>query len=142
MQLNEKGLELLKRHEGLRLKAYRDVIGVLTIGYGHTGRDVHPGMVITLEQAESLLKQDLQRFEEVIDENVHIALNGNQYAALVSFTYNVGPGNFIKSKLLRKLNKMDIEGAAREFLRWNRAGGQVVEALDERRHDEMELFLS
>src|SRR5271170_7014409 len=103
MKINEAGLELIKRNEGCRLKAYRDVVGILTIGYGHTGYDVHVGQTITQDEADTLLASDLHDFEDGISDYVEIDLTSNQFSALVSFTYNVGLGNLQKSKLLRKL---------------------------------------
>ena len=142
MQINQKGLDLIKQFEGCRLKAYRDVVGIWTIGFGHTGDDVHPGMVITQDEADELLQSDLSDFEYGIEQLVQVQLNDNQFSALVSFTYNVGLGNFKGSKLLKKINKQDFEGAAQEFGRWANAGGRKLSDLVRRREAEKELFLS
>ncbi|MGL4407393.1 MAG: lysozyme [Zoogloea sp.] len=138
--INAAGLALIKQSEGLRLDAYPDVVNVWTIGYGHTGPDVHPGLTITQAQAEQLLKQDLARFEQGVSQLVRVSLNDNQFAALVSFSYNLGLGNLRNSTLLRLLNQGDYAGAALQFPRWNRAGGHVVQGLVTRRKQEQALF--
>lgn len=134
-----KDVSLIKEFEGLELKAYRDMVGVWTIGYGHT-KTVNPNMVITEKEAERLLRSDLDWVEKAINENVEIELTQNQYDALASFIYNVGGTAFKKSTMLRKLNTNDIEGAAAEFKRWNKAGGKVVRGLSRRRKAEEEMF--
>ncbi|MEO0866979.1 MAG: lysozyme [Cyanobacteria bacterium J06642_11] len=139
-QTNTSGVSLIKSFEGLRLRAYQDAVGVWTIGYGTT-RGVRPGQEISEAQAEALLKSDLNRFERDVNQAVRIPINDNQFAALVSFTYNVGAGAMKNSTLLRKLNRRDIYGAANEFLRWNRAGGRVLAGLTRRRRAERALFL-
>ena len=113
-------IEKIKQWEGLRLTAYRDAGGVLTIGYGHTGDDVHAGLKITQEQADKLLASDLFRFERAVDEGVKVALTDNQFGALVSFTFNVGVGAFQSSTLLRKLNAGDYSAVPGELARWNK----------------------
>lgn len=142
MKISKKGLDLIKQFEGLELKAYKDSVGVVTIGYGSTGPHVSMGMVINQEQAESLLKQDVSRFEKGVSEIVKVPLNQNQFDALVSFSFNLGLGNLKSSTLLKKLNAKDYQGAADEILRWNRAGGKVLAGLTRRRIAERDLFLS
>ena len=139
-QTNASGVNLIKTFEGLRLKAYQDAVGVWTIGYGTT-RGVKPGQEISEAQAEALLKTDLNRFEQAVNQAVRVPINDNQFAAIVSFTYNVGAGAMRSSTLLRKLNRRDIYGAANEFPRWNRAGGRVLAGLTRRRNAERALFL-
>ena len=139
-QTNSSGVNLIKSFEGLRLKAYQDAVGVWTLGYGTT-RGVKPGQEITEAQAEALIKTDLTRFERDVSQAVRISINDNQFAALVSFTYNVGSGAMRSSTLLRKLNRRDINGAANEFPRWNRAGGRILAGLTRRRNAERALFL-
>ncbi|MEL6604354.1 MAG: lysozyme [Cyanobacteria bacterium J06614_10] len=137
---NKNGLLLIKSFEGLRLNAYRDAVGIWTIGYGTT-RAVRPGMTISEDEAVSFLQQDLARFEKSINEAVRIPINDNQFSALSSFTYNVGPGAFRSSTLLRLLNQGDIRGAADQFPRWNKAGGRALAGLTRRRNAERLLFL-
>jgi len=139
MALSEDGLELIKTYEGLRLKAYQDSVGVWTIGYGHT-RTAKPGMTITAEEAEALLRQDLADAEKAVTRLVKVPLSDNQYSALVSFVFNLGSGNFSMSTLLRKINAGDMAGAAKEFKRWNRAGKKVLAGLVKRRDAEAALF--
>ncbi|MGQ5522748.1 lysozyme [Chitinimonas sp. PSY-7] len=141
MQTNAKGINLIKQYEGLRLKAYQDVVGVWTIGYGHTGSDVHAGLTITSAQATQLLQKDLQYFENGVSKLVTVPLNSNQFSALVSFSYNVGLNNLGSSTLLRLLNQGNYAGAAQQFPRWDRAGNQVLPGLLARRQAEQALFL-
>ncbi|MBM5459210.1 lysozyme [Pseudomonas sp. P66] len=140
MRTSQRGLSLIKSFEGLRLLAYRDAVGVWTIGYGAT-RGVKAGMSITKEQAERMLLNDVQRFEPEVERLVKVPLNKNQWDALVSFTYNLGAANLESSTLLRKLNAGDYEGAAEQFPRWNKAGGKVLPGLVRRREAERVLFL-
>lgn len=141
MRINQEGLELIKNFEGLELKAYQDVVGVWTIGYGSTGDHVKPGLKITEKEAEELLMQDLERFEDGVSRIVDVDLNSNQFSALVSFTFNLGVGALEKSTLLRKLNSGDYKGAANEFERWVFAGGKKLAGLKRRRKAEKALFL-
>lgn len=138
--LNNAGLRLIKEFEGCKLEAYQDIVGIWTIGYGHT-RTARAGMKITKEQAEELLLEDLKSCEATIYREVKVRLTRNQFSALVSFIFNLGSGAFQKSTLLKKLNTTDYSGAATEFLRWNKAGGQEVPGLTRRRQAERELFL-
>lgn len=138
---NQNGLLLIKSFEGLRLKAYRDAVGIWTIGYGTT-RGVQPNMEITEAQAEAFLQEDLARFEEAINSAVEAPINDNQFAALVSFTYNVGSGALRSSTLLRLLNaKEHVRAIADQFPRWNKAGGRALAGLTRRRNAERALFL-
>ena len=138
---SQRGIELIKSHEGLRLKAYHCPANVLTIGYGHT-KDVYPNMMITSQKAEKLLKEDLQRFEDAINESVTVLLSQNQFDALVSFSFNVGVGAFLNSTLRRLLNSKHYSQAANEFDRWVNGGGVKLLGLVRRRKEEKELFLS
>lgn len=138
-------VDAIKGHEGLRLVAYLDSVGVWTIGYGDTGPDVVKGLVITKAQAEERLRKRLREFEGYINRAVKVKLTQNQFDALVSLVYNIGPTNFLSSTLLRKLNASDYVGAADQFLVWNkgRVDGklQVINGLTNRRREERELFL-
>lgn len=142
MKISENGLRLIRSFEGLELKAYKDSVGVWTIGYGSTGPHVTQGMTITQAQAETLLKSDVSRFENGVSDLVKVPLNQNQFDALVSFSFNLGLGNLKSSTLLRKLNSLDYSGAANEFPRWNKAGGVTLKGLTRRREAEKALFLS
>ena len=141
MRISEKGINLIKRFEGLRLEAYLDSVAVPTIGYGHT-RGVKLGQTITQEQADAFLEEDIHEFELAIQRLVHINLTQNQFDALVSFTFNLGIGNLKQSTLLKKLNAGDITGAANEFNRWVYAGGKKLTGLVKRRSAERLLFIT
>lgn len=136
--------DIFREFEGLRLKAYQDIAGIWTIGYGDT-EGVTKGMVITKEEAEERLVKRLREFEGYINTLVKVVITQNQFDALVSLVYNIGPTNFKTSTLLKKLNLTDYKGAADEFLRWNksRVDGEliVVSGLTNRRIKERELFL-
>ena len=143
MRASEGCKQLIRVFEGLNTKAYRCPAGVLTIGYGHTGPDVKEGQTITRDQAELLWNQELgavgRQVEHALDG---MRVNQNQFDALCSFTFNLGIGRLETSTLLKKLKAGDYEGAANEFLRWNRAGGQILEGLTRRRQAERRLFLA
>ena len=141
MRISEKGINLIKRFEGLRLGAYLDSVDVPTIGYGHT-RGVKLGQTITQEQADALLEEDIHEFELAIQRLVHVNLTQNQFDALVSFTFNLGIGSLKQSTLLKKLNAGDITGAANEFNRWTYAGGKKLTGLVKRRSAERLLFIT
>jgi len=138
--ISDRGLNMLKNFEGVRYKAYRDAVGVWTIGYGHT-KTASPGMSITPAEAERLLRQDLERFEQAVRDRVTVPINQNQFDALVSFAFNVGVGAFRKSTLLKLLNQGNYEGAKNEFKRWVHGGGRRLAGLVKRRNQEAELFL-
>lgn len=145
MQTNAEGLSLIKLYEGLRLKAYKDPVGILTIGYGHTSAagtpEVKLGMVITREEAEAMLRRDLVTYEKAVADAVKVDLTSNQNSACVSLCYNIGPGNFKKSSVLRFINQGRFDDAADAFLLWNRAGGKILSGLVKRRAAEAALFL-
>lgn len=139
-QLNQAGLDLIKRFEGFKSRAYRDPVGVVTIGWGHT-RTARLGQIVTRQQGEALLRQDIAEFERAVETLVDVPLTDNQFAALVSLAFNIGAGALRRSTLRHKLNAGDYSGAAREFLRWDKAGGRVLKGLSQRRYAEMSLFL-
>ena len=132
-------LELIRRFEGLRLKAYFCPAGVVTIGYGSTGPDVKAGMEWTLEHAESRMRQDAA---------VHVAaarrycpkLEGPALGAIADFSYNLGATRLKSSTLRRKLNAGDMAGAKRELARWVRGGGRILPGLVIRRAAEAALL--
>lgn len=136
-----KNVDMIKEHEGLRLEAYLPTPNdVWTIGYGHTST-AKKDMVISEEQAETLLRQDIAWVEDAINKNVVVSLTQNQYDALASLVYNIGAGAFAKSTLLRMLNMGDYAGAAEQFGRWNKQKGKVLNGLTRRREEERKLFL-
>ena len=139
MRISQTGLDLIKTFEGLKLESYKCPAGVWTVGYGHT-RTTKPHQRITEQQAETLLREDVAAFERAVEQAVTVDLAQHEFDALVSFAYNVGSGAFAKSTLVRKLNAGDKAGAAREFDRWNKAGGRELPGLARRRAAERALF--
>lgn len=140
MRINQKGLNLIKKWEGFRAKAYICPAGILTIGYGTTGKKVYSSLVIDKKTAESWLIKDAKKFEAVISNAVKVPLTSNQFSALVSFVYNVGGGAFTRSTLLKKLNAKNYQGACTELDRWVNGGGRKLPGLVKRRNDEQALF--
>ena len=134
------GLEEIKRHEGLRLTAYDDGAGNLTIGYGHKiVTDMAPR--ITREQAEELFLADVATAEAAVNRSVRVPLTASQFDALVSLVFNWGGGNFSQSELLRRLNAGDYRGAQQRLSEHPvTAGGEIVSGLQRRRRAEAEWF--
>ncbi|MEY3881461.1 MAG: hypothetical protein RIQ94_2257 [Pseudomonadota bacterium] len=120
-QVNLPGIELVKSFEGLKLEAYRCPAGILTIGYGHTGHDVMPGLSINQQQAEQLLQDDLTHSGLGVEKLVKVALTDNQFAALVSFTFNAGINSLACSTLLKRLNQGDYHAVPPELAKWVKA---------------------
>lgn len=140
--MNQIALDFIRQHEGCRLRAYADVGGIFTCGWGSTGSDIHADTVWSQEQADARLEQDVARFETAVASLVKVVITDNQMAALVSFAFNLGVHALATSTLLRLLNNGDKLGAAAQYVRWDRAGGVEVPGLLKRRHDEADLFLS
>lgn len=139
--ISDAGICLIRQFEGCRLEAYRCAAGVPTIGYGHTA-GVAMGMKITQAEAERYLREDVRSFEHAVNRALTRPVSQNQFDALVSFAYNLGAGALRGSTLLKLLNAGDINGAADEFPKWNKAAGKVLEGLTKRRMKERQLFLS
>ena len=141
MRTSRIGIALIKSYESLRLEAYRCQTGVWTIGYGHTA-GVRRGDVIDEQRAEYLLTEDLKKFEEVVNrECPHV--NQNQFDALVSFTFNCGSGNLLKSTLLKCVKANPLNTNIRgEFMKWNKSKGTVLAGLIRRRRAEADLYFS
>lgn len=140
-EINQAGIDLIKSFEGFRAEPYQDSIGIWTQGWGHTLGIDQNSPEITQEDAEIWLEDDLSDAEHSVENKVSVALNDNQYAALVSLVFNIGSFPLLGT-LGIKLNNGDYEGAADEFQRWCHAGGQVVEGLVRRRDAEKALFLT
>ena len=146
--------DLIKRFEGFRAKAYLCPAGILTIGFGHTGTDVLPGMIITKAQADALLIKDVQTFAALVQNALTTNVTQGQFDALVSFCFNTGPGrkgikdglvtlkNGNPSSLLRLTNAGDTLKAAEQFKLWVKADGKVLPGLVTRREAERLLYLS
>ena len=148
MILDNKGYLLITKFEGLRLKPYLCSAKIPTIGYGNTyypdGKRVTLlDKDITKQQAFDMFKEVANRFAKRVDALVTSNINQNQFNALVSFAYNVGTGNFSSSTLLKKVNKNPDDLTIKdEFLRWNKAGGKVLNGLTNRRNEEADLYFS
>lgn len=138
--------DAIKEAEGLRLGTYTCPAGKLTIGYGHTGSDVQANCTINKEQAEAQLQRDISQFAGQINLLLVWGVTQGQFDALCSFVFNLGIGALKGSTLLRKLESDDVQGAADEFLRWDKAHvkGELVRlpGLTKRRTKERERFLS
>ena len=145
MQVSKEGLDLIKKHEGYRDNAYLSPAKVWTIGYGNTfyesGRKVKEGDVISKDKAERLLEWVVEDFARNVRSTIKVPLNQNQFNSLVSFAYNLGIGNLRSSTLLRKVNANQGDPTIfNEFLRWNKAGGKVLNGLTKRRQEEANLY--
>lgn len=134
--------DLIKNWEKLRLEAYLPTKkDRWTIGWGHT-KDVKPGQTITVAQAEAFFDEDVAWATAFVNKAVKVPLTQHQFDALTSWVFNVGEGNASGSTLLRKLNAKDYEGAARQFLVWNKQKGKVMNGLVKRRAEEMAYFMT
>lgn len=144
MRINQIGADFIKRHEGLRLTAYKDVGGRWTIGYGHLlpPNEDFEGYTITRTEADTLFTADVKEAEDAVNRLATVPLTQNQFNALVSWTFNLGQGNLQTSTMLRVLNNGDYERAAQELQRWIYAGGEVISGLVNRRQDEANLFFA
>lgn len=137
-----KALGMLRQYEGLRLRAYQDSIGVWTIGYGTT-LGVHPGMVITKEQAESLLEIDVKHRAELLGSWIHVPVTDNQMSAMISLAYNIGMKAIHHSRLLTHVNAgLSKKECAKDFMSWVHAGGQILPGLITRRKAEAVIFIA
>jgi len=133
---------MIEQWEGLRLQTYSDSVGVLTIGYGHTGPDVHEGQDITDTQADVLLSFDLHKFETAVSNMLDGApTSQTQFDALVSFAYNLGAGALKSSSLLHYHQEGQYGLATAEFPKWDHAGGRVLAGLLRRRQGEAAVYL-
>lgn len=138
-------LDLVAHFEGYADRAYKCPAGIWTIGYGTThypgGKPVMEADTCTKEQAEEWLLWEIGKAASFIEKRVKVALNQHQFDALASFIYNVGPGAFEKSTLLKMLNAGDVQGAADQFGKWVNGGGKTLPGLVRRRAAERDLFL-
>jgi lysozyme len=139
MEISQEGLALIKKFEGCELKAYRCAANVLTIGYGST-KGVKEGDSITQEDADKLLMHEIKEYEGYVNDLVEVDLEQNQFDALVSWVFNLGPAKLKSSTLLKVLNAKDYEGVPAQIKRWNKAGGKVLQGLVRRREAESLLF--
>ena len=142
MRTNAAGINLIKNFEAFSSKPYGDVVGIRTIYWGHVIRLEDPPFDGTREQGEEYLRKDLLSAESSVARLIAVPITGNQHAALVSFTFNLGGGNLQASTLRSKLNRGDYMGAADQFPRWVYAGGRLFRGLLRRRNAERALFLT
>ena len=146
MKLSSTGLALIKKFEGCRLKAYRDAVGVWTIGYGHTamagGLVPKAGVKITQREADMQLIIDLAQYERAVLKSVTRVPSQSQFDAMTSLCFNIGPRAFAQSSVLRLFNDGKFNASAAAFLRWNRAGGKILPGLTKRRAAERALFMT
>ena len=133
-------MNFIGRWEGCELKAYRCSAGVWTLGYGHT-EGVKEGDACTTEEAVSWLVEDIESRQKTLARYVNKPVTEGQFIALTSLVFNVGVSNLLKSKLLRKLNAGDFEGAAEELLDFDLANGKRIPGLTRRREAEYDLFM-
>ena len=139
MKISQEGLALIKKFEGCELEAYKCAAGVWTIGYGST-KGVKEGDTMTQEDADNLLLHEMEEYEGYVNDLVKVDLKQNQFDALVSWVFNLGPANLKASTLLKVLNAKDYEGVPAQIKRWNKAGGKVLQGLIRRREAESLLF--
>jgi lysozyme len=137
---SQKCVDLVKLYEGCKLKAYKDQGGVWTVGYGATGYGINKDTVWTQEQADYQLLTRLNAFASQVSSAVGLRVNQNQFDAMVSLCYNIGPAAFRGSTLVKLVNDRDYEAAGKQFLKWDRVGGVYSAGLEARRMAEMALF--
>lgn len=145
MKASDNLVKMVEKFEGLKLNAYLCPACVWTIGLGSTvyanGQKVKQGDAVTKPQAYQIFRDTLKKYEDAVTRNVTSAINQNQFDALVDFCYNLGEGNFKKSTLLKKINTNPKDPAIRaEFMKWNKAGGKVLNGLTKRRQAEADLY--
>ncbi len=138
------GRRFIEGWEGLFLHAYDDGTGVWTIGYGHTSTagppHVHPGQIITAQQADDILSADLHSVENEVNRVITAPINQNQYDSLISFDFNTG--GLYRSSLLRDINAGRLSRVPSDFMMWTHAGGRVLRGLVNRRTAESRLFFT
>jgi lysozyme len=139
MKISEDGLELIKKFEGCETTAYQDSVGVWTIGFGHT-KGVEEGQTCSIEDAESMLADEMDEYEGYINNMVKVDLQQHEFDALVAWVYNLGPTNLGESTMLKVLNGGQFDRVPDEMNRWTRAGGEILEGLVRRRQAESLMF--
>ena len=137
---NALGMQIIKESEGLRLRAYQCPSKIWTIGYGHT-HDVKPDDIISKKQADDFLADDIKWAESAVEKSVNVPLTDNQFSALVSLVFNIGTGNFRKSKVLEFLLSGHYMDAADAFMNHVFGGGKRLAGLERRRKQEADLFM-
>ena len=140
MKISQKGIDLIKKFEGCKLYAYRDSVGVLTIGIGHT-KNVKAGMAITQQQADAFLKDDIKPIETLLN-GMGINYTQGEFDSLISFIFNLGQGNFKSSTMYKYIvaKKSDLE-ITDQMVKWHNAGGRPLLGLKKRRVAEANMWL-
>lgn len=146
MVVSDKCIDMIKHHEGVRLRPYRCPAGLWTVGVGHLIGDGKTlpdawNRTFTMEEVNDILKEDLRRFERGVLRLCPNGLTQSRFDALVSFSFNVGLGNLQRSSVRMRHNRGDYAGAAEAFLMWTKAAGRVLPGLVKRRQDERSLYL-
>ena len=143
MKISQAGIDLIRRFEGCSLTPYLCPAGYWTVGYGHVigiGKTKPEKQLYTQEEVDELLRTDLARFEQGVLRYCPVHLTQSQFDALVSFSFNLGLGVLQRSTLRRKILRQDRQAAAKEILKYNKAGGQVLKGLTRRREAEYRMF--
>lgn len=145
MKVNKEGIDMMHHFEGCKLEAYQCSAKVWTIGWGNTyyqdKKSVKQGDKITQEQADELFEMIMNEFSIMVRKVLKKEISENRFSAIVCFAYNVGMGNLKASTLLKKVNiNPDDPTIPSEFLRWNKAGGKVLNGLTRRRQAEADLY--
>lgn len=135
MRTSDNGLDLLILREGARNEAYLDSVGVWTIGIGHTGTEVHQGLMWSYQQIKEAFARDVARFEKAVNDSVHQILTQYQFDALVSFAFNIGVMGVMNSWVVREINNGNWAAAAASFDNWHRPTDIIT-----RRNAEREQF--
>lgn len=143
MEISKQGINLIKKYEGFKPYAYLCPANVLTIGYGHT-KGVKLGQVCTEAEAEEFLKEDLEIAEDEVNKLANeVKLTQGQFDSLVSFTFNLGAGNFKTSTLRKKILNNPADPTIKyEFVKWVYVKGKVSPGLQRRRLEESKLYFS
>jgi lysozyme len=146
VNVSQRAIDMLKHHEGVRCKPYRDCVGLWTVGVGHLigdGKSLPKeyNRTFSMEEVDALLRKDLARFERGVSKFCPVPLKQGEFDSLVSFSFNLGLGVLQRSTLRQKILRGDKKGAAEEILKYNKAGGKIVKGLVTRRNDEYQLFL-
>jgi lysozyme len=146
MKTSHAGRAAIEQREGCKLTAYKDSVGVLTIGVGHTSKAGPPavktGLKISKEDADKILSRDLVQFEEAVIKHAKGETTQNEFDAMVSLAFNIGGSAFAKSTLAKRHSSGDHKGAADAFLMWDKAGGKKLAGLTNRRKAEREQYLT
>lgn len=140
MRTSPAGVLAIEQFEGCVLHTYRCPAGVCTIGCGHTGPEVVPGLTWTRAQAQDALQKDLARFERAVDEAVTQPLTQGQFDAMVSLAFNIGADAFARSSLVKAFNAGNVKGAGQQFVVWHKVAGAPSAALLQRRASELWTF--